>query len=93
MPEFVVEAAELKKEAGRESLKKLAEFLKEKLNVDVEATKDQVLFELEDVTKKYLRVLLRKFLHQNDLKEDFRVISGGENVLIVKERKKYIIEE
>jgi len=93
MPEFVVEAAELKSSAGGESLKKLRDFLREKLEVEVETTGDQVLFELEGVTKKYLRVLLRKFLHQQDLKEDFRVISGGENVLIVKERKKYVIEE
>jgi len=93
MPEFVIETAELKSGAGRENVKKLAEFLEKRLGAKVETTGDRALFESEGVTKKHLRVLLRKFLHQQDLKEDFRVISGGENVLIVKERKKVTVEE
>jgi hypothetical protein len=32
-------------------------------------------------------VLLKKYLHKAELKEDFRVIAGPENTLIVKERK------
>jgi hypothetical protein len=38
-------------------------------------------------SKAYLRVLIRKFLHQVELKEDFRVISSKENVFTIKERK------
>ena len=38
--------------------------------------------------KIYLRVLVKKFLHKQKLKEFFRVISGDEeNTLKVKERK------
>jgi hypothetical protein len=38
-------------------------------------------------SKDYLRVLLRKFLHKEELKEEFRVIAGKENTLVIKERK------
>jgi hypothetical protein len=42
----------------------------------------------EPVPKKaYLRVLLRKFLHQTELKEDFRVISTAGNILKIKLRR------
>jgi len=40
-----------------------------------------------------LRVLLRKYLHRAKLKDYFRVISGKENALIIKERKIYEVEE
>jgi len=39
------------------------------------------------ISKGYLRVLLRKFLHREDLKDEFRVISGPEGALVIKERK------
>jgi len=54
--------------------------------------KKEVTLEFEEgkeASRSCLRLLLRKFLHREDLKEDFRVISGGENVFIVKERKEY----
>ena len=38
-------------------------------------------------SKKYLRVLLRKFLHKEDLKKELRVIAVNINVLVIKERK------
>jgi hypothetical protein len=38
-------------------------------------------------SKDYLRVLLRKFLHKEELKEEFRVIAGKESSLVIKERK------
>jgi hypothetical protein len=38
-------------------------------------------------SRDYLRVLLRKFLHKEELKEEFRIIAGKENTLIIKERK------
>jgi hypothetical protein len=38
-------------------------------------------------SRDYLRVLLRKFLHKEELKEEFRIIAGKENTLVIKERK------
>jgi hypothetical protein len=38
--------------------------------------------------KEHLRVLLKKYLHKANLKDEFRVIAGKEeNILIIKDRK------
>lgn len=93
MPRFVVETPELKSGVGRGKVRELAEFLEKRLGTEVEATENQIVLELEGLSRQYLRVLLRKFLHQHDLKEEFRVISGGESVLIVKGRRRAAAEE
>jgi hypothetical protein len=38
-------------------------------------------------------VLLRKFIHSKDLREQFRITGGKDNALIVKEKKVYEEEE
>ena len=89
MSEIVIDASELKGE-GSEVIQALAAFLKEKTNADVktEGKKLTVKGEEEAVNKKYLRVLMKKFLHRRELKESFRIISDeAENTLKVKERK------
>jgi Ribosomal L22e protein family len=90
MAEIMVDASELKEE-GSKAVQALADFLKEKTSADVttEGKKITVRGEGKAVTKKYLRVLLKKFLHKRELKEDFRIISGEENTLRVKERKAF----
>jgi hypothetical protein len=69
--------------------------LKEKTNVEVEAETDDLVVKGEEakVSRTYLRVLLRKFLHKKELKDSFRVIGGNENTLIVKGKKVYEKEE
>ena len=86
--EITVDASELKDE-GKEVIQGLADFMKEKTNAEVtkESNKITVKGESLAVTKKYLRVLLKKFLHKKELKKYYRVISGDENTLKVKERK------
>jgi hypothetical protein len=86
--ELVVDASELKDE-GKEVIQELTSFLKEKTGAEVteESNKVTVKGEGESVSKKYLRVLVKKFLHKRELKEFFRVISDEENTLKVKERK------
>jgi len=88
MVEIVVDASELKRE-GKEVIQGLADFVKEKTGAEVtkESNKVTVKGEGAAVSKKYLRVLVRKFLHKKELKEYFRVISGDEDTLRVKERK------
>jgi hypothetical protein len=86
--EITVDASELKDE-GKEVIQGLANFIKEKTNAEVTKESNRVTVKGETlaVTKKYLRVLLKKFLHKKELKEYYRVISGDENTLRVKERK------
>lgn len=88
MSEMRVDISELKSE-GSGLIKELGEFLKEKTKAEVETATDEIVVKGEgkNVSRSYLRVLLRKFLHKQELKEYFRVIGGKENALIVKERK------
>ena len=90
MVEIKVDASELKGE-GKDVVKELADFLKEKTGAEVttESKKVTVKGEGPAVSKKYLRVLVKKFLHKRELKESFRVISHAEDTLKVKERKLY----
>jgi hypothetical protein len=88
MMETKVDISELKSE-GSDLIKELADFLKEKTKAEVEtATNDlTVKGEGKTVSRVYLRVLLRKFLHAQGLREYFRIIGGKENALVVKEIK------
>jgi hypothetical protein len=90
MVEMKIDASELKSE-GKDVIKELADFLKEKTGAEVttESKKVTVKGEGAAVSKKYLRVLVKKFLHKRELKDSFRVISDEENTLKVKERKLY----
>ena len=83
-----IDISELKSE-GSDLIKELAELLEEKTKAEVETATDEIVVKGEGkkVSRSYLRVLLRKFLHKQELKEYFRVIGGKENTLIVKERK------
>jgi hypothetical protein len=87
MVEMKVDASELK---GDESklIEKLAGFLKEKTGGEVatDAKTVTVKGEGEALSKKYVRVTLKKFLHKHNLSESFRVI-GDEDTLKIKERK------
>jgi beta-phosphoglucomutase-like phosphatase (HAD superfamily) len=88
MVEITVDASELKDE-GKDVIQGLADFVKEKTGAEVtnESNKVTVKGEGVAVSKKYLRVLVKKFLHKQKLKEYFRVISGDEDTLKVKGRK------
>lgn len=90
MAEIKINASELKGE-GKDIVKSLADFLREKTSADVstEAKTVTVKGEGDAVNKKYLRVLLKKFLHHNELKDTYRVIGGEEDALTIKERKIY----
>jgi hypothetical protein len=92
MTEIIIDASELKGE-GNEAIQALANFVKEKTSAEVTTDGLKVTVKGEDaaVSKKYLRVIVKKFLHKRDLKEGFRVISDSEeeNTLKVKGRKTY----
>ena len=75
-----------------ECVKDLASFLEKRLDGTIVVAKKEVTLEFEEgkeASRSCLRLLLRKFLHQTDLKEELRVISGGGNSFTIKERKVY----
>ena len=88
MEEMKINITELKGE-GSDVMKKLASYLKEKTGAKVESRADDIVVKGEEATvsRTYLRVLMRKFLHKNDLREYYRVIGGKENTLVFKGRK------
>ncbi len=92
--EIKVDAAEIKKEKS-DVIKSLVAFLKDKTNADVTADAEIVTVtgEGDAVTKKYIKVLVKKFLHQQALKESFRVIMDEENTLKINERRLYEDQE
>jgi len=88
---LVIDVSELRDIEG-ETVKELEDFLKEKIKAQIDVAGSEITIKPENeeevVPKKaYLRVLLRKFLHKTELKEDFRVISTEENVLMIKTRR------
>jgi len=87
---ITVDVSELKDE-GKQVVQALADFLKERTGAKVTNESNKVTAEGEGkvLSKKYLRVLVKKFLHKQELKDYYRVISGDENTLKVKERKVY----
>jgi hypothetical protein len=88
MTETRVDISELKAEGG-DVIKELAEFIKEKTKADVKTETDRMIVKSEEktVSRVYIRVILRKFLHKQGLREFFKVIGGKENALVVKEIK------
>ena len=91
MSSTVVDVSELQSFDG-DLVKALTDFLEKKIDGTVTATKKEVTLDFEEgkeASRSCLRLLLRKFLHREDLKLDFRVISGGENSFVLKERKEF----
>jgi hypothetical protein len=90
MSTIVVKISELR-DRDRENVEDLAEFLGDRADATVDVAGDEITLKYEEgkkgPPKPHFRLLLRKFLHKAYLKEEFRVISGKENVFIIKERK------
>jgi hypothetical protein len=74
-----------------EEIGELEKFLKEKLKADVKAADREITVKTEKkdepLKRDHIRVLLKRYLYKAELKEDFRVIAGPENTLMIKERK------
>jgi hypothetical protein len=88
MVEVKVDASKIKGE-GKEVTVQLAAFLKEKTGGEVsnDGGKMTVKSDAVGVNKKYVKVLLNKFLHHNKLRTNYRVIAGEEDTLTLNERK------
>jgi hypothetical protein len=90
MVEMKVDASELKGDL----IGKLSDFLKDKTGGDVSTDGKTVTVKGEGaaLSKKYVRVTVKKFLHKQELSETFKVI-GDEEALKIKERKIYEEED
>jgi hypothetical protein len=88
MVEIKVDALKIKGEE-KEIFGQLAAFLKEKSGGEVsnDGGKMVVKSEATGVDKKYVKVLLNKFLHHKELRETYRVIAGEEDTLKINKRK------
>jgi hypothetical protein len=88
--EIEVDASQLKGE-GKELVEQLARFLRNKTAAEVKNESNKLVIESENrmISRKNLRVLLKKFLHQKELRDYFRVISGDGLALKIKERTLY----
>jgi len=91
MPEITIEVSDLRKKDA-EKIKDLAEFIKTGMKVDLTIETKTISLKDGGPSKRYLRVLIRKFLHKHKLKGRYRLISGGENTMVVKRRRKALEE-
>lgn len=84
--EVKVDASEMK---GEDLITKLADFLKEKTGGQVVTAAEivSVKGEGEALSKKYIRITVKKFLHKHELTEQFRVIGEKDNQLKIKDRR------
>lgn len=87
MPKFIIDTHDLRNKSGNEAVEDLVTFLKEQLKTDVGTSGDELEIDNEKHTRPYVRMLLRKFLHRTELKEEYRVIAGKEQSFIIKARK------
>jgi hypothetical protein len=94
MVEVKVNASKIKGESA-DTLTELAAFLKEKTGGEVsnDGGKMVVKTDATGVNKKYVKVLLNKFLHHKEFKATYRVIAGEDDTLTLNERKIYEAEE
>ena len=81
-----VDASELKGDE-KDLISKLADFLKEKTGGEVSEAAEIVTVkgQGEALSKKYIRITVKKFLHKHDLTGNFRVI-GDKEQLKIKDR-------
>jgi len=86
--EMKVNAEDLKGDEAK-LVEKLSDFLKEKTGGEVSSDGKVVTVkgQGEALSKKYIRVTVKKFLHKHELTETFRVIGNEETTLTIKERK------
>lgn len=87
--EITVDASQLKGE-GKEVIEQLAQFIRNKTAAEVKNESNKLVIESDNsLSRKNLRVLLKKFLHQSKLREYFKVISGDGATLKIQERTLY----
>jgi hypothetical protein len=86
--EVEVNASDLKGEEAK-LFEKLTDFLKDKTGGEVTTNAKAITIKGQGaaITKKYVRVTLKKFLHKHELSEQFKVIAAEANGLKIKERK------
>jgi len=90
MSSIVIDIGDLRSKHSDE-VEELEKFLKDRTKAKIDVADREITLKPaekgEIPTREYTRVLLKKFLHKAELKEEFRVIAGKENTLVLKGRK------
>ncbi len=92
MPTFKIDVTDLK-EIDESYIGKLEEYLREKVQgCEIKAELNQLILEVSDdvlFSRRKLKKLLNRFLHQNKLDEDLRTVvaSMHENMLVINFKK------
>jgi hypothetical protein len=91
MSKIAIGISDLRQNEGDEAVNDLKELLGDKTGAKIEVTTGEIILQSEEKTqipkKSHIRVLLKKFLHQAELKDIFRVIAGNENTFVIKLKK------
>ncbi len=92
MPTFKIDVTDLK-EIDESYIGKLEEYLREKVQgCEIKAELNQLILEVSDdvlFSRRKLKKLLNRFLHQNKLDEDLRTVVASihENLLVINFKK------
>ncbi len=90
MSSLVIDISELRS-AYSEEIGELEKFLKDRIKAEIDVADREITLTPGDKgeipRKGYMRVLLKRYLHKADLRDEFRVIADKENTLKIKGRK------
>lgn len=90
MSSIMIDISELRSAYG-EKIEDLEKFLKEKTKAKIDVADREITLTSEEKTKipdkNYLKVLLKKYLHTAELRDEFRVTAGKENTLVIRGRR------
>lgn len=89
--ELKIDAKELR-EYSKEKLSKLIEYIKDKLKYDVVEDGGSITLKGDNIDKKYIKTLIKRFLYVERVVNDFRVLVKGGSLLL-KERRQVKIKE
>lgn len=93
MSEFRVDISKLH---DNEKVDELKKFLEAKVKATIDTSGNELVMKFkkgEPQGGRVLREALRKFLYRANLKQEFKVISGGEKAFIIKDKEQPEIEE
>jgi len=84
--ELKIDAKELSK-YSREKLDKFIEYIRGKINCEVTSEGENIILKGENIDKRYVKTLAKRFLYIEGVIDDFRVLVKNE-ILLLRERRK-----
>ena len=84
--ELKIDAKELSK-YGREKLDKLIEYIKNRVKCEVANDGENIILKGEDMDKKYVKTLTKRFLHIEKVIDDLRILVKDGNIVLRERRR------